>query len=135
MPGCGEKRSRRWLTPAYLPMIPDPSWSTDLDQVLIRGSRFIQEVAFLHRPSRTLILVDLIENYGDNSTKANWVLQFWWKYVFRMWNRPKPAPEYQLGWNDKAAAKESLERILAWDFDRIIISHGDLIENGCPSSR
>lgn len=108
---------------------PDASWPTDLDQILIRGSRFIQEVAFFHRPSRTLILVDLIENYGDNTTKPNWVLRFWWKYVFHMWNRPKPAPEYQLGWNNKVKAKESLERILAWDFDRIIISHGDLIED------
>lgn len=97
--------------------------------MLVHGSRFIQEVAFFHRPSQTLILVDVIENYGDDTTEANAILRFWWKYVFRMWNRPKPAPEYQLGWKDKAAAKESLERILKWDFNRIIIAHGDLIED------
>jgi len=124
-----EKKDASLTDACLLTDEPDASWSTDLDQVLIRGSRFIQEVAFFHRPSRTLILVDLIENYGDKTAKANWVLRFWWKYVFRMWNRPKPAPEYQLGWNDKLAAKESLERILAWDFDRIILAHGDLIED------
>jgi hypothetical protein len=107
---------------------PDPAWATDLDQALLRGSRFIREAAFFHRSSRTLILVDLIENYGDGSGKVDWLLRFWWKFVLRMWNRPKPAPEYQLGWKDKAAARESLEKILAWDFDKIIIAHGELID-------
>jgi hypothetical protein len=45
-----------------------------------------------------------------------------------MWENPKPAPEYQLGWKDKKAARRSLMKILEWDFDRIIIAHGDLIE-------
>jgi len=107
---------------------PDPGWAADLDQVLLHGARFMREVAFFHRSSRTLILVDLIENYGDNSGQVDWLLRFWWKFVFRMWNRPKPAPEYQLGWKDKAAARKSLERILEWDFERIVIAHGDLIE-------
>jgi len=107
---------------------PEAAWRQDFDQVLVRGTRFIWEVAFFHRASKTLILVDLIENYGDNTVQVNWVLRFWWKFVFRMWNRPKPAPEYQMGWRDKAAARKSLERILSWDFDKIIIAHGDLIE-------
>ena len=46
-----------------------------------------------------------------------------------MWDHPKPAPEYQLGWKDKVAARKSLERILDWDFERIILSHGDLIDD------
>ena len=45
-----------------------------------------------------------------------------------MWNNPKPAPEYQLGWKDKAAARDSLDKILHWDFERIVLAHGDLIE-------
>ena len=46
-----------------------------------------------------------------------------------MWENPKPAPEYQFGWKDKKAARNSLQTILQWDFDKIIISHGDLIED------
>lgn len=34
-------------------------WKYDLEQVLVRGNRFIWEVAFFHKSSRTLILVDL----------------------------------------------------------------------------
>ena len=107
---------------------PDPRWEVDLDQVLIRGSKFIQEAILYDKLSKTLILVDLLENFTDSTPGVSRMLKFWFKAVFHMWNNPKPAPEYQIGWNDKAAAKQSLFRILDWPFDRIIISHGDLIE-------
>ncbi|MCW8329748.1 DUF4336 domain-containing protein [Photobacterium sp. SDRW27] len=108
--------------------VPD-CWVDDFDQVLVRGTKYMWEVAFCHKPSRTLILVDLIENIGDKTQGIGWGLKIWWKLVFRMWNKPKPAPEYQLGWKDKVAARQSLLHILGWDFERVIISNGDLIEN------
>ena len=33
-----------------------------------------------------------------------------------------------MGWKDKKAAGKSLRRILDWDFERIILAHGDLVE-------
>lgn len=107
---------------------PPDTWADNLDQVLVRGNKLIWEVAFFHKPSKALILTDLIENFTDETPNVNWVLMLWWKAVFRMWNNPKPAPEYQMGWRDKSAARKSLLRILEWDFDRIILAHGDLIE-------
>lgn len=107
---------------------PD-TWAEEIDQVLVRGNRFIWEVAFLHKPSKTLILTDLLENIGEQSGSVDWQLKLWWKVVFHMWDNPKPAPEYQMGWKDKRAAKRSLERILAWDFDRIVLSHGENIHS------
>lgn len=107
---------------------PDKRWEDDFEQVLVRGNKYIWEVAFYHKITRTLILVDLIENISDKTEGVSWTLKLWWKLVFRMWDNPKPAPEYQLGWKDKKAASKSLKKILDWDFERIIISHGDLIE-------
>jgi hypothetical protein len=106
---------------------PAELWTGTVDQVLVRGNRFIWEVVFFHRPSKTLLLVDLIENFTDLTPDVNWLLKLWWKVVFRMWDDPKPAPEYQMGWKDKEAARKSLEKILQWDFNKIILSHGDLI--------
>ena len=106
---------------------PPAVWEADLDQILVRGSKYIWEVAFFHRLSRTLILVDLIENFTDRTRGVSWQLRLWWKVVFNMWNHPKPAPEYQLGWKDKKAAKCSLERILEWNFVQVVLAHGDLI--------
>ena len=107
---------------------PPEAWAGVLDQVLVRGNKLIWEVAFFHRVSKTLLLVDLIENFTDQTPDVNWVLKLWWKAVFHMWDNPKPAPEYQMGWKDKAAARKSLQKILDWDFDKIIMAHGDLIE-------
>ena len=86
------------------------------------------EVAFLHKTSKTLILVDLLENFTDVTPGVNWTLKLWWKLAFHMWNHPKPAPEYQLGWSDKKAARKSLQHILQWEFKRVIFAHGDLVE-------
>lgn len=107
---------------------PPEAWSGILDQVLVRGNKHIWEVVFLHRPSKTLLLVDLIENFTDQTPNVNWLLKLWWKAVFHMWDNPKPAPEYQMGWKDKEAARKSLKKILDWDFDKIVMAHGDLIE-------
>ena len=107
---------------------PDPRWEQDFDQVLIRGNRYMWEVAFFHKSTRTLLLVDLIENFTDQTADVSRSLKLWWKVVFHMWDNPKPAPEYQLGWKDKKAARSSLLKVLEWDFTRIIIAHGDLIE-------
>ena len=104
------------------------AWAEELDQVLVRGNRLIWEVVFLDRPSKTLIITDLLENIGEKSGAVGWQLKLWWKAVFHMWDNPKPAPEYQMGWKDRRAAKQSLERILEWDFDRIVLAHGENIE-------
>lgn len=81
----------------------------------------------LHVPSRTLVLVDLIENFGDETPGLNWTLKACWK-LFRMWNVPGPAPEYRFGWRSRVEARAALEKIVAWDFERIVIAHGDLID-------
>ena len=103
-------------------------WAEEIDQALVQGTRIMREVAMFHRASHTLMLVDLIENFTDATPHTGGALKLWFKYVFRMWNNPCPAPEYRMGWSDRKAAATSLRRILAWDFDRIVLSHGDLIE-------
>ena len=113
---------------------PPELWQGTLDQVLVRGNKFIWEVALLHKPSKTLLLVDLIENFTDETPDVNWILKLWWKAVFHMWDNPKPAPEYQMGWKDKAAARASLQKILEWDFDKIVLAHGDLIETNAKET-
>ena len=109
------------------------AWRDDIDQVLVRGTRFIWEVAFFHKPSGTLVLTDLVENIGEHTEGAGWGLKLWFKFVFRMWNKAKPAPEYQMGWKDKPAAARSLERILDWDFVRVVMAHGDLVETNAKA--
>jgi uncharacterized protein DUF4336 len=122
-----ERRDRSLKYDCQLGNVPPADWAGEMDQVLVQG-RIMREVAMFHRASRTLILVDLIENFTDATPHIGGALKFWFKYGLRMWNNPRPAPEYRVGWNDRQVAANSLRRILAWDFQQIVLSHGDLID-------
>jgi len=122
------RRSRSLKYDGLLGDVAPVDWAGEIDQALVLGTRIMREVAMFHRASRTLILVDLIENFTDATPHTGGGLKFWFKYVFRMWNNPLPAPEYRMGWSDRQAAAKSLRHILGWDFHRIVLSHGDLIE-------
>jgi hypothetical protein len=112
---------------AVLGDLAPPEWKEEIDQVLVQGMGIMREVAMYHRASRTLILVDLIENFTDATPNIGGALKFWFKYVLRTWGHPSPAPEYRIGLSDRSLAVKSLRRILAWDFQQIILSHGDLV--------
>jgi hypothetical protein len=60
--------------------------------------------------------------------EAGLLLRFWWKGIFRMWKNPKAAPEYQMGWGNRDIVKISLNKIISWDARRVIIAHGENIE-------
>ena len=51
-----------------------------------------------------------------------------------MWNKPRPAPELRWLTRDRAAARRAIEQILAWDFDRMVIAHGELFERGAKDA-
>ncbi|MEO6774991.1 MAG: hypothetical protein ABI467_18645 [Kofleriaceae bacterium] len=105
---------------------PPPLWAGQLDQITI-GNRVMREVDFLHRASRTLILTDLVENFQDETPGTNVFLREFME-VAGMWGHPRPAPELRLFTLHQRAARDALEKLLAWDFDRAIVSHGELLE-------
>lgn len=97
--------------------------------MVVQGTKLIWEVAFFHKPPGTLLLVDLLENIGDDyQHTASLYLRICWKLVFRMWNHPKAVPEYQIGWGNRRIVKQSLNRMIDWGAKRIILAHGELIE-------
>lgn len=48
----------------------------------------------------------------------------------RYLREPRTSPGHEALFRNKAAARASLERILSWDFDRIILAHGHVVETG-----
>ena len=76
-----------------------------------------------------LIVPTVLENIGDDfQHPVSLLLRFWWKLVYKMWNNPKAAPEYQMGWGKKDIVKKGLQRILNWQPERVILAHGELVE-------
>ena len=101
-------------------------WAGELSQVYLQGTRVMREVAFFHHASKTLILGDVVENVTAATPGTNWFLRLLFRTI-GLWNTPSPAPEYRLGWGDKALVRQCMMRILDWNFERVILSHGDLI--------
>jgi hypothetical protein len=108
---------------ADLEDIPPDEWVTDIDQLIFRGSRFMDEVVFFHRKSKTLILADLIENFepGKVDQKFRWLP--------RLIGAADPDGMMPLDlrltfWGRKAQARESYQRMLAWEPEKIILAHG-----------
>jgi hypothetical protein len=101
-------------------------WAGQMEQVFV-GNRVMREVVLLHRASRTLVAVDLVENFGDQTPGTNGMLRVMLS-LLGMWGRPRPAPELRWFTRDRAAARKAVERILTWDFERAVIAHGDLLD-------
>ena len=124
--GLDEKRPDLYFD-QLLSDSPPALWADEMDQVVI-GNSVMREVDFLHRASRTLIATDLVENFRDETPGTNAVLRQF-MHVMGMWNHPRPAPELRWLTIHRRQAQEALETMLGWDFDRAIISHGELLVN------
>ena len=106
---------------------PRPGWAADLDQCAVRGRFSVDEIVFLHRASGTLIVTDLLE---EGSAE--------WPLVSRLAARvagiyERHGPPRDMKWSlrrDRPAIRRAVERILSWDFERVILSHGRLVESG-----
>ena len=108
--------------------IAPAAWRTDLEQHLFRGAPFLNEVVFFHPASRTLVLTDLVMNVAKGDAHGAARLFF---LVVGAEGRfgPHRLLRY-LFIRDRAAARGSVERILAWDFDRVVMSHGRVLDTG-----
>jgi hypothetical protein len=103
---------------------PRRGWADEIDQLVVRGSSVMEEVVFLHRASRTLIVGDLCFYFGPESP---WLTRL----VARaagMYDRPRLPPDWRWTFRRRAATQRSFERLLSWDYDRVILAHGRLIE-------
>jgi len=105
---------------------PPAEWRDEVGQVFFRGRPYENEVVFLHRASRTLLLCDLAFHFGPRTHPVTKLLM----RLVRSYGRFGPSTLDPLLIRDRRAARESLERILAWDFDRVVVAHGEILEHG-----
>ena len=104
------------------------AWRDDFDQLSFKGNPLIEEVLFFHKLSRTVILDDLIQIHPK--TERNSIRNA----LLRMGGVAAPfggVPiDIRLSFIHRALARRSLEKLLSWDFDKLIIAHGPCIERG-----
>lgn len=126
------RRKRKDLAiDAELGDLAEPCWVNDIDQVVMRGSFALTEVVFFHRPSRAALFTDLIQNFPRDWFKG------WRGVLARHGGIIAPNPSTPKDWHtsflNRRAARRSLDKILAWPTERIIIAHGDLPTGDGPT--
>jgi hypothetical protein len=107
---------------------PPRSWADDLDQLVFRGNFLIDEVHFLHKRSGTVIMGDFIQNY--RLPKGRPLLSALLKLAGAAYPRGGVALDIRLSFIHRSLARQSLEKLLSWDFDKLIIAHGVCVETG-----
>ena len=104
----------------------DPALAPVLDERRIDGFR-LEESVLLHRPSATLLVADLVHNVGRPAHR--WTAC----YTRAMGFYDRVALSRMIRWTafpDRAAARRSLDAVLALPFDRLIVGHGEPLPSG-----
>ena len=126
-PGLEEKRKDIKFN-SELKNNPEPEWEKEIKQMIFYGSSIMEEVIFLHKKSKTLILGDLIENFDENHFSG--IKKIIAKWVGILAPNGKAPVDLRFTFNKKTAG-ESFNRMMEWNFEKIILSHGIWIkENG-----
>jgi len=111
------------FTHTFSDTIPN-EWAEDFDMIGIEGIPMLNEHVFVHKKSKTLILADLIFNFQKR--------QKIWERLFLTMNgvhgQTGPSRLFRACIKDKKAFRESLDRLLVCDFDRVVVGHGHNIE-------
>ncbi len=129
-PGVRDRAASRGVTLHFDHDLDDeapPQWQGQIDQMIVAGSPVHREAVFFHRASRTLILTDLIENFEP--AKINW----WMAILARLVGIAAPdggMPPDMKATFDKAQLAAAINRMIAWNPERVILSHGRWFETG-----
>ncbi len=109
---------------------PPAAWAGELESYLVRGFR-LDEVVLFHPSTRTLIITDLCFNIHHASTRLS---LFFFK-ANGMWEYFGPSRLIRrLAVSNRVVMRESLEKVLECDFERVVPGHGDVIEHGGPDA-
>jgi hypothetical protein len=125
--GPGLERKRPDLDyVAILDDEPPQEWRGELDQAFFRGRPYENEIVFFHRASRTLVICDIAFNIQASAAAPT---RFLMKLI-GSYGRFGPTKLDPLLIRDRALARRSMQRILSFDFDRVVLPHGDIVESG-----
>lgn len=99
-------------------------WDREVATLPVAG-RFMTEVVFFHKPSRTLVLTDFIENFEPRR------LPWWMRQVAMLGGvlAPHGGMPRDMRATFRGAQREDLRRaveiMLAWRPERVIVAHGE----------
>ncbi len=105
---------------------PPPEWAGVIDQAWYRGSPFLDEIEFFHKPSATAMIADMSQNFSSAFLRDHW--PWWTRRVAQMTGMTEGKghgpPELRLTTMDRRSARATVEKMLAWNPRRVVMAHG-----------
>lgn len=112
------------------PLAEDGRWP-EITIVAIAGAPKIDEHVFLHRPSGTLIVTDLLFNvHAVPGLLSPLILR-----MVGAWKRLAQSRIWRSMVKDRAAASASARRVMAHEFHRLVPAHGLIVEDADTHER
>jgi hypothetical protein len=90
----------------------------------LNGISSVNECIFYHRDSQTLILTDAALHFDESYPLLT-------QFVTRAiggYKKLSPTLLDKIGTTEKEKVKASVQKVIAWDFKRVIVAHGSIIE-------
>lgn len=109
-------------------ILSDKTWTyqEELPMLVMQGMPSLNECVFFHRETKTLIVTDFFFNLSglpDNFSSLPYKM-------LGSFNRPAISRLIHLLTRNKKALKSSVAKILEWDFDKLVMAHGKVLESG-----
>lgn len=101
-------------------------WHAEIEQHIIQGLPRLNEVVFFHKSSHTLVVTDVVFNILEPDS-------IYEKLFLRLNGAYKnfgATRVFKTFVKDKQAFRESIEHLLRWDFETVIMSHGEILLQG-----
>ncbi|MEM8613048.1 MAG: DUF4336 domain-containing protein [Cyanobacteria bacterium P01_H01_bin.105] len=92
----------------------------------LNGFDSLNECVFFHQASKTLILTDAAFHFDESFPMATQLIT----RVIGGYKRLSPSILEKIATTDKEKIKTSVEQILTWNFERVIMAHGSIVERG-----
>ncbi len=132
-----------WVSPKFPEAHPDivvdavfdsdstPAWEEEIEHLVFRGSFYLDEVVFFHKLSRTLIITDIIQRHVAQENPIFWRMVK--RFAGVLGRGGGVSLDLKASFSDRRLARQSKEKVLSWDFDRLVISHGHCVEKNARS--
>lgn len=116
---------------AWTHALTEESWeyADQLPAIPLEGMSSVHEVLFVHKASRSLIVSDFCFNLIGAHGIGAWLIL----HLFGTYQRFAVSKFFMKYIKDKAAFERSLERVLTYNFDKIIVGHGEIVASDAPT--
>lgn len=125
-----------WGAPESRTQLPEIPWNfifendswpylDEIDYTSIQGATRLNEISFFHKPSKTLIVVDMCFNLQHPKGWASPILL----RVMGTYKRFAVSRLYNIMVKNREQFVSSLHRLMKWDFEKISMGHGDLVHS------